>query len=31
MLEFHPIFEHTMIMPKMQTSGGTHPRQYPML
>src|SRR5690348_18426785 len=26
MLQFHPVLEHTMVMPQMQTPGGTHPR-----
>ena len=28
-LQFHPVFQHTMIMSQVQTSGRTHTRKYP--
>jgi hypothetical protein len=31
MLELHPVLKNTVIMAKVQLSGGTHSGQYPLL
>jgi hypothetical protein len=31
MLEFNPVFKHTMIVTKMQFAGWSHPGQHPLL
>jgi hypothetical protein len=31
MLEFHPVFKHTVVVAKVKLAGRTHARQYPLL